>query len=84
MNLSGGGASSARSQLLPLPAADVELVILTHAHSGYLPKRTSIVHGEPTPAKALAKTLREAHGWPNVEVPDYLKRNRCLKVFKQQ
>ena len=39
------------------------------------PKRTFIVHGEPAPAEALAKTLREAHGWPNVEVPDYLDRH---------
>ncbi|MBU6123284.1 MBL fold metallo-hydrolase RNA specificity domain-containing protein [Hymenobacter siberiensis] len=38
------------------------------------PKRTFIVHGEPVPAEALAQTLREAHGWPNVEVPDYLDR----------
>ena len=39
------------------------------------PKRTFIVHGEPAPAEALAKTLREAHGWSNVEVPDYLDRH---------
>ncbi|MDJ0366506.1 MBL fold metallo-hydrolase [Hymenobacter sp. H14-R3] len=38
------------------------------------PKRTFIVHGEPAPAEALAKTLREGQGWPNVEVPDYLER----------
>ncbi|MFD2787165.1 MBL fold metallo-hydrolase RNA specificity domain-containing protein [Hymenobacter rubripertinctus] len=36
------------------------------------PKRTFIVHGEPAPAEALAKTLRQDMGWPNVEVPDYL------------
>ncbi|GAA3977053.1 MBL fold metallo-hydrolase [Hymenobacter antarcticus] len=39
------------------------------------PKRTFIVHGEPAPAEALAKALREAHGWSNVEVPDYLDRH---------
>jgi metallo-beta-lactamase family protein len=36
------------------------------------PQRTFIVHGEPAPAETLAKTLRDAQGWPNVEVPDYL------------
>ena len=35
------------------------------------PKRTFVVHGEPAPAEALAKTLRESRDWPNVEVPDY-------------
>ena len=36
------------------------------------PKRTFVVHGEPAPAEALAQTLRQEKGWPNVEVPDYL------------
>jgi len=36
------------------------------------PKRTFVVHGEPAPAEALAKTLRESQDWPNVEAPDYL------------
>ena len=36
------------------------------------PKQTFIVHGEPTAAEALAHTLRQDQGWPNVEVPDYL------------
>jgi len=36
------------------------------------PKRTFIVHGEPEAAEALAQTLRQERGWPNVVVPDYL------------
>lgn len=39
---------------------------------GQPPKRTFIVHGEPAPAEALAQTLRQEKGWPNVTVPDYL------------
>ncbi|OGX88866.1 MBL fold metallo-hydrolase RNA specificity domain-containing protein [Hymenobacter glacialis] len=39
------------------------------------PKRAFIVHGEPEPAEALAKALREVHNWPNVIVPDYLERH---------
>ncbi len=36
------------------------------------PKRTFVVHGEPVAAEALAHTLRQEKGWPNVTVPDYL------------
>ena len=36
------------------------------------PKRTYVVHGEPAAAEALAATLRQERGWPNVTVPDYL------------
>ncbi|SFP89529.1 MBL fold metallo-hydrolase RNA specificity domain-containing protein [Hymenobacter arizonensis] len=36
------------------------------------PKHTFIVHGEPRAAEALAQTLRQEQGWPNVTVPDYL------------
>ncbi|RYU78565.1 MBL fold metallo-hydrolase [Hymenobacter persicinus] len=36
------------------------------------PKCTFVVHGEPAAAQALAHTLREKSGWPNVVVPDYL------------
>ena len=38
------------------------------------PKRTFVVHGEPAPVEALAQTLRQEKGWPNVEVPDYLEK----------
>ncbi|SHJ81768.1 metallo-beta-lactamase family protein [Hymenobacter daecheongensis DSM 21074] len=38
------------------------------------PKRTFIVHGEPAAAEALAHTLRQDRGWPNVTVPDYLEK----------
>jgi metallo-beta-lactamase family protein len=33
------------------------------------PKQTFLVHGEPEPAEALAKTLRNNRGW-NVALPE--------------
>ena len=43
------------------------------------PKHTFIVHGEPAPAEALAQTLRQEQGWPNVVVPDYLEAKVLFK-----
>jgi metallo-beta-lactamase family protein len=34
------------------------------------PRRTFLTHGEEEPAQALAKTLRDVHGW-EVLIPDY-------------
>ena len=36
------------------------------------PKHTFVVHGEPAAATALAETLRQNRGWPNVVVPNFL------------
>lgn len=43
-----------------------------------VPKRTFVVHGEAASAEALATTMRDQLGWPNVVVPEYLEHDRLF------
>ena len=70
---------------LPIPARDIDTVVLAHAHidhSGYLPllvrqgfagrpRIVFVTHGEPASADGLRQRIDRELGWA-CEVPDYL------------